>query len=125
MALIAVVEDNTSNMKLITDVLVRADYEVLQACDADTGIPLIRERLPDLVIMDMHMPGTDGLSATRLLKADPLTKHIPIIALTARAMEGDREMIMAAGCDEYASKPVRYKDVLRMVERIINEKNYA
>ena len=119
MTTIAVVEDNASNMKLISGVLQRAGYVVLEAVDADSGIPLIREHKPDLVLMDIHLPGTDGLAATRLLKADPNTSHIPIVALTARAMEGDKETMLAAGCDGYASKPIRYKEVLNLIETML------
>jgi len=116
---IAVVEDNPSNMKLIVGVLERAGHTVLAAEDADIGIPMIREQLPDLVLMDMHLPGTDGIQATRLLKANARTAHIPVIAITARAMEGDREGMLAAGCDGYASKPIRYKEVLALIDRLL------
>jgi len=115
MTLIAVVEDNPSNMKLMTSVLENAGYGILPAEDADVGIPLIREHLPDLVLMDMHLPGTDGMAATRLLKSDPRTAHIPVIAVTARAMDGDKEIFLAAGCDGYASKPIRYKELLGQI----------
>jgi two-component system cell cycle response regulator DivK len=119
MTTIAIVEDNASNMKLIRGVLERAGYQTLTAEDADSGIPLIREQLPDLVLMDIHMPGIDGLEATRLLKLDPVTRHIPVIAVTARAMDGDRESILAAGCDGYTAKPIRYKEMLAMIERVL------
>ncbi len=119
MTTIAVVEDNPSNMKLIVGVLERAGHTVLAAEDADIGIPMIREQLPDLVLMDMHLPGTDGIQATRLLKANARTAHIPVIAITARAMEGDREGMLAAGCDGYASKPIRYKEVLALIDRLL------
>ncbi|OOZ43268.1 response regulator [Solemya velum gill symbiont] len=120
MTTIAIVEDNASNMKLIKGVLERAGYQILTMEDADSGIPIIREHLPDLVLMDIHMPGTDGLEATRLLKADSKTRHIPVIAVTARAMEGDREAILAAGCDGYTAKPIRYKEILDMIEQILH-----
>lgn len=122
MTLIAVVEDNPSNLKLLNGVLEHAGYTVLAAVDADTAIPLIREHRPALVLMDMHLPGTDGLQATRLLKSDPLTARIPVIAVTARAMEGDRELFLAAGCDGYASKPIRYKALLEQIATTLAER---
>jgi len=125
MITIAVVEDNPSNMKLVTGVLHRAGYQILTAEDADAGIPLIRENLPDLVLMDIHLPGTDGLEATRLLKKDDRTRHIPVIAVTARAMEGDRELILEAGCDAYTSKPISYKDLLVQIEALLQGVNHV
>jgi two-component system cell cycle response regulator DivK len=123
MTTLLIVEDNPSNMKLLAGILTRSGYEVLQAIDADVGVPLAREKQPALIFMDIHMPGTDGVTATRLLKADPLTAGIPVIAVTAHAMQGDRENILAAGCDEYIAKPIRYKEVLAAVERILQGKN--
>ena len=125
MKTIAILEDNPSNMKLVSGVLQRAGYQILTAEDAETGIPLIREHLPDLVLMDIHMPGIDGLEATRLLKNEDRTRHIPVIAVTARAMEGDREAILAAGCDGYTTKPIRYKEMLALVERSLQGVNNA
>ena len=122
MTTILIVEDNPSNMKLLAGILTRAGYEVLQATDADIGIPLARDKRPSLIFMDIHMPGTDGVTATRLLKSDPLTASTPIIAVTAHAMQGDRESILAAGCDEYIAKPISYQEVLSTVERILKRK---
>jgi len=119
---ILIVEDNPSNMKLLAGILTRAGYDVLQAADADIGIPLAREKRPALIFMDIHMPGTDGVTATRLLKADPLTMTIPVVAVTAHAMQGDRESILAAGCDEYIAKPIRYQEVLSTIERLLQGK---
>lgn len=119
MTLIAVIEDNVSNMKLITGILQRAGYRYIQAGNAELGLELIREQLPSLVLMDIHMPGIDGMQATRLLKADIKTRHIPVIALTARAMDGDREEILAAGCNGYATKPIRYKEVLALIQQLL------
>lgn len=120
MITIALVEDNPSNVKLVTRILEHAGYAIIVAEDADSGIPLIRQQQPDLVLMDMHLPGIDGLEATRLLKADSLTAHIPIVAVTARAMEGDRDAMLAAGCDAYIAKPIRYKEMLLQLENIFN-----
>jgi len=115
MAVVAIVEDQKANMKLVSAILAQAGYDILPAFDAIEGVPLIQEHIPDLVLMDIHLPGMDGLEATRILKNDTTTKHIPIVALTARAMEGDREQILAQGCDDYLSKPIRYKELLDLV----------
>lgn len=116
---ILIIEDNPSNMKLTVDVLRKAgNHEVLEAEDADAGLALARKALPDLVIMDIHMPGMDGLTATRLLKGEDRTRHIKIVAVTALAMKGDREKALAAGCDGYLAKPIRYKELLKTVDTI-------
>lgn len=119
MITIAVVEDNEFNMALVSDVLEHAGYRVLAFEDAESAIPAIREQLPDLILMDIHLPGTSGMQATQLLKGDDLTCHIPIIALTADAMDGDRETMLAVGCDDYASKPIRYKQFLLLLEEVL------
>ncbi|WP_330359759.1 response regulator [Solemya pervernicosa gill symbiont] len=93
----------------------------MTAESADREIPLIREQRPDPVLMDIHMPGTDGLEATRLLKRDIRTSHIPVIVVMARAMDGDREAILDAGCDGYPAKPVRYKKMLARVEKTLDD----
>ncbi len=117
---ILVVEDNPANLKLAVLMLEGKGYEVLQATDAETGLRLAREEAPDLILMDVHLPGMDGLAATRLLKGDPLTRGIRVVALTALAMSGDRERIEAAGCDEYLSKPFHYQQLLETVERSLS-----
>jgi len=114
-----VIEDNIANMKLTVFLLEREGHEVLQATDAETGIRLAREHLPTLILMDVQLPGIDGLSATRILKEDPATRNIKIIALTAFAMGGDREKIEAAGCDGYIAKPIRYQEFLNVVREMI------
>ena len=113
---ILVVEDNPTNMKLSTFLLESADYEVISAANAEIGVTLAREGRPDLILMDIQLPGMDGLQATALLKADAATRHIPVIALTALAMKGDEERIRAAGCDGYIAKPLDYKDFLATVK---------
>lgn len=115
MSRILVVEDNPTNMRFVVTVLENAGHQALQAEDAALGIRLAREALPDLIFMDIQLPGMDGLEASRQLKADPATRHIPIYALTAFAMKGDEEHILAAGCDGYLAKPVSYKDLLATV----------
>jgi two-component system cell cycle response regulator DivK len=119
MARILIIEDNPANMKLAVFLLEKEGHEVIQAQDAEEGIRLTHELLPVLILMDVQLPGMDGLEATRLLKADPSTSHIKIVALTAFAMRGDREKIMAAGCDDYVAKPIRYKEFLKVVAEMI------
>ena len=115
MATILIVEDNPTNMKLSTFLLESADYAVLVATSAESGLTLARDARPDLILMDIHLPGMDGLEATALLKADPATRAIPVIALTALAMKGDEERILAAGCDGYIAKPMRYQEFLATI----------
>jgi two-component system cell cycle response regulator DivK len=119
MATILVVEDNLHNLKLARLVLQRAGHEVMSAESGEAGLALARERPPDLVLMDVQMPGMDGLSATRLLKANPLTAHVKVVALTALAMKGDAERILAAGCDAYLAKPYHYNDLLSAVDQAL------
>src|SRR5678815_5113816 len=115
MPTILIVEDNPTDMKLSTFVLESADYTVITATDAEIGLTLARESHPDLILMDIQLPGMDGLEATALLKADPMTRAIPVVALTALAMKGDEERIRAAGCDGYIAKPLDYKELLATV----------
>jgi two-component system cell cycle response regulator DivK len=113
---ILVVEDNPTNLQLSTFLLESADYVVISATTAEVGLTLARDSQPDLILMDIQLPGMDGLQATTLLKAGEATKHIPVIALTALAMKGDEERILAAGCDGYIAKPLDYKDFLSVVK---------
>jgi len=115
MATILIVEDNPANMKLSIFVLEQAGYHVLSAIDAELGLTLAREQHPDLIMMDVQLPGMDGLAATALLKQDQATRSIPVIALTALAMKGDEARIRDAGCDAYIAKPMRYQEVLATV----------
>lgn len=112
---ILVVEDNAANMRLATFVLETAGHVVLSAADAEIGLTVARAELPDLILMDIQLPGMDGLRAAALLKADSITHAIPIVALTALAMKGDEERIRAAGCDDYIAKPLDYKNLLRVI----------
>jgi len=116
---ILVIEDNPANMKLASSLLRNNGYEVLEAVDASSGMLLAEQSIPDLILMDIQLPGMDGLTATGLLKKKAQTKHIPIIALTAFAMRGDEEKILAAGCDGYIPKPIRYKEFLATIETFI------
>ena len=115
MATVLVVEDNPANMTLAKFLLKSAGYEVLSAADAEAGLALARAEQPDLVLMDIQLPGMDGLQATAVLKADDATRDIPVIALTALAMKGDEERIRAAGCDGYIAKPLAYREFLATV----------
>jgi two-component system cell cycle response regulator DivK len=119
MSRILVVEDNPANMKLAVLLLEQAGHEVVQADNAGDGIALARTVRPDLILMDIQLPGMDGLSATRLLKQDPATRASRIVALTAWAMKGDEERILAAGCDGYIAKPFQYREFLDEVARIL------
>jgi len=115
MATILIVEDNPANMKLAVFLLQAEGYTVLSAADAESGIALARDACPSLILMDIQLPGMDGLEAISLLKSNEATCAIPVIALTALAMKGDEERIRAAGCDGYIAKPIRYKDFLATV----------
>ena len=115
MARVLVVEDNPANMTLSTFLLESAGHNVLKATDAETGVALATAEQPDLILMDIQLPGMDGLRATALLKGAAATKDIPVIALTALAMKGDEERIRAAGCDGYIAKPLSYKDFLATI----------
>ena len=103
---ILVIEDNRDNMTLIVDVLVSLDYAVLQAPDGEQGIELATQELPDLILLDLSLPRMDGWTAAREFKSIDNLSHIPIIALTAHAMVGDRERALEAGCNDYISKPI-------------------
>ena len=108
---ILVVEDNRDNMTLIVDVLMSLDYVVLQATDGEQGVELAISEVPDLILMDLSLPRMDGWAATRAIKAQPALAKIPVIALTAHAMVGDRERAIEAGCDDYISKPINLQEL--------------
>ncbi len=115
MATILVVEDNPANMTLAVFLLQSVGHTVLSATDAEAGLTLARDEQPCLILMDIQLPGMDGLEATGLLKGDEATRAIPVIALTALAMKGDEERIRAAGCDGYIAKPMRYQEFLTTI----------
>ena len=115
MARVLVVEDNPTNMTLAVFLLQSVGHTVLSATDAEAGLTLARTEQPDLILMDIQLPGMDGLEAAVLLKRDDATRAIPLIALTALAMKGDEERIRAAGCDAYIAKPMRYQEFLATV----------
>ena len=115
MATILLIEDNAANMLFEVFLLQSAGHTVLSAADAEAGLTRAHEAHPDLILMDIQLPGMDGLEATTLLKRDDATRAIPVIALTALAMRGDEERIRAAGCDAYVAKPIRYQEFLATV----------
>ncbi len=115
MSTVLIIEDNPANMTLAVFLLTSAGHHVLSATDAEAGLALARTEQPDLILMDMQLPGMDGLQATMHLKRDAITSRIPVIALTALAMKGDEERIRAAGCDGYIGKPMRYREFLAAV----------
>jgi two-component system cell cycle response regulator DivK len=115
MSKVLIIEDNPANMTLATFLLQSAGHSVLAARDAESGLTLARAEQPDLVLMDIQLPGMDGLEATALLKGDEATRDIPVVALTALAMKGDEERIRGAGCDGYIAKPLAYKDFLATI----------
>jgi CheY-like chemotaxis protein len=114
---ILIVEDNEYNLDALKRRLERKGYEVISAVEGETGVKLAGSEHPDLILMDLSLPILDGYAAVRILKADPKTEPIPVIALTAHAMVGDREKALEAGCDEYEVKPV---DFVRLLEKIEN-----
>ena len=115
MARVLVIEDNAANLTFAVFLLESASHEVMTATDAEAGLALAKTQLPDLILMDIQLPGMDGLQATAQLKRDDVTRAIPVIALTALAMKGDEERIRAAGCDGYIAKPMNYKEFLAAV----------
>ena len=112
---ILIIEDNPANMKLAVFLVESVGHTVLCATDAEAGLALARSELPNLILMDIQLPGIDGLDAIGLLKRDDATRAIPVIALTALAMKGDEERIRAAGCDDYIAKPMHYKEFLAAI----------
>ena len=121
MAHIVLVEDNPANGKLATLVLRQSGHEAILATDAAEGIRLAQEIQPDLILMDIQLPGMDGLTATQILKANSRTRHIKVVALTAFAMKGDEERIREAGCDGYIPKPIRYKAFLDTIRALLED----
>jgi CheY-like chemotaxis protein len=117
---ILLVEDIEDNRDMLSRRLNRRGYEVIMAVDGEQGIETARQALPDLILMDLSLPMIDGLEATRRLKADPVTQAIPVIALTAHAMSGDREKALEAGCDDYDTKPVDLPRLLGKMEALLN-----
>jgi two-component system response regulator len=118
MAKILLVEDNEMNRDMLSRRLERKGYQVAIAVDGQQGVQMAKSENPELILMDMSLPVMDGWDATRTIKSDPEMKHIPIIALTAHAMSGDREKALDAGCDDYDTKPIDLKRLLEKMEAL-------
>ena len=118
--LILIVEDNEKNLKLVRDVLRHTGYQTIEAGTGEDGIRLAKERGPALVLMDIQLPGIDGITALGQLRADPATRAIPVIAVTASAMTQDRKKIMAAGFDGYQTKPIRVREFMDVVRETLD-----
>ena len=117
------VEDNDDNAYMLKNRLTRAGFTVVIAPDGTQGVAMARSEHPDLILMDIILPDIDGVEATRRIKADAATKHIPVIALTANAMAGDREKALAAGCDDFDTKPVDLPRLLGKIKALAGRKN--
>ena len=114
---VLVIEDNALNMKLVRSLLSIGKHGMIEAMDAESGIKIAREKRPDLILMDIQLPGMDGLDATRIIKSDPTLKDVTIIALTSHVMDGDEGRAKEAGCDGYISKPIDTKAFLKTVDK--------
>ena len=119
MAIILIVEDNPANLTLAVAILQYAGHQTLSATQGEEGVAMARREQPDLILMDVQMPGMNGLDATRLLKQDATTAAIPVLGLTAFAMKGDAERILAAGCDAYLPKPYSHKQLTAAVANLL------
>ena len=119
---ILLVEDNEDNRDMLSRRLVRKGYEVVMAVDGEQGVAMAQTERPDLILMDMSLPAMDGWAATRMLRGIPETQRVPVIALTAHAMSGDREKAMAAGCDDYDTKPVELPRLLEKIEALLRRR---
>jgi two-component system cell cycle response regulator DivK len=116
---ILLVEDNEMNRDMLSRRLLKAGFEMVIAVDGEQAVDLARSEAPDLILMDISLPGLDGWEATRLLKAGPETLSIPIIALTAHAMAGDREKSLAAGCNDYDTKPIDFRRLMEKIQGLL------
>lgn len=120
MAKVLVVEDNEMNLRLVQFVLEREGYQIIAAATAEDAIRLAEQDSPDIILMDVQLPGMDGLEATRRLKDNQLTQNIPIVAITAHAMRGDEERILAAGCAGYIAKPINTRELGDKIAEYLN-----
>lgn len=118
---ILLVEDNEMNRDMLSRRLIRRGFEVAIAVDGRQGVEMATTEMPDVILMDMSLPEIDGWEATRMIKGNPQTSAIPVVGLTAHAMAGDREKCLAAGCDEYGSKPVDFADLIEKIQRLTGE----
>ncbi len=118
---ILVVEDNDMNMQLVEFLLEEGGYDIVKATSGEEALAITRgEHAPDLILMDIHLPGMDGLSVVRAMKSDDRTSRVPILALTAHAMRGDKDRFLEAGCDGYISKPIDVKTFISAIEQYLN-----
>ena len=122
---ILLVEDNEMNRDAISRLLERRGFTLLTAVDGEEGVAMCRSEAPDLVLMDLGLPGMDGFEATRQLKADPATRGIPVVALTARALTSDREAALQAGCEDYDTKPVDLVRLVSKIKRLLGQEEVA
>ena len=116
---IIVVEDNEDNRRIMRDLLITAGFEVIEAVDGKEGLSVAATERPDLILMDLQLPVFDGLEVTRRIRSDPVTRHIPVIAVTSYAMSGDNEKAIAAGCDAYFAKPVSPRALLAKIREYL------
>ncbi len=116
---ILVVEDNALNLELVRDILAAEGYEVLEAADGPTGVAVALAERPELILMDLQLPGLDGFQAAQQIRADPNLKDVPIVAVTAHAMKGDDDRARAAGCDGFIAKPIQVRDFVATVARYL------
>jgi two-component system cell cycle response regulator DivK len=121
MSLVLIIEDNDKNMKLARDVLGAKGYQTLEAVTGEEGVKLAKEKKPDLVLMDIQLPGINGIEAFRQIRGDPATRAIPVVALTASVTPTDRSAITAAGFDAFLGKPINLKEFLETVRRLVEQ----
>ena len=119
MAKILIIEDTENNRVLLTRRLKPRGHDIVTAENAESGLAMVAAERPDLILMDVGLPGMDGWSATRQLKSDPANRQIPVIALTAHAMDGDREKAIEAGCDDYETKPIDFNRLFALIDRLL------
>ncbi len=122
MAKILLVEDNEMNRDMLSRRLIKKGYDIITAGDGKQSISMAESELPDLILMDLSLPEIDGWEATKIIKRNPVTSHIPVIALTAHAMSGDRETSILAGCDDYDTKPIELPRLLEKIESLLNNR---
>ena len=117
---VLIIEDNELNLKLVRSMLQLGHYQVLEVGDAESGIQLAREHLPDLILMDIQLPGMDGLQATQIIRSDPIIANIPVVALTSYAMQGDEQKAISAGCTGYIAKPIDTRNFLDILAGVLS-----
>jgi two-component system, cell cycle response regulator DivK len=120
-ATILYIEDNEYNRKIVRQLLSRTSHRLIEATDGESGVAQAQKELPDLILMDVQLPKMSGLDATRILKADPRTSHIPIIVITSFALSGDQEKAAAAGADNYLAKPYSPRELLKLIRQFLPE----